>query len=79
MPDVLHDALRHVGVAERELALRFFRQEGGGAGIGTKEVILSTETKEDESSGQPVPVANVVLKLDFETWSWKRVRKKVKQ
>ena len=47
--------------------------------MGTKEVILSTETKEDESSGQPVPVANVVLKLDFETWSWKRVRKKVKQ
>ena len=62
-------------VRPSELALRFFRQEGG---MGTKEVILP-ETKEDESSGQPVPVANVVLKLDFETWSWKRVRKKVKQ
>ena len=76
VPELLHDALRSVGAAERDVALRFFRQEEGGT--GAREVILATETKLDEASGQQVPAAHVVLKLDFNTWAWKRVRKKVK-
>ena len=75
VPEVLHDALRAVGAAERAIALSFFRQQAEGR-TGTVEVVLQSDgSKRDEATGTDVPM-NIVLKLDFSTWAWKRVRKK---
>ena len=57
------------------MAVAFFRREAGAIS-GSKEVVLTTEMKTD-ATGATVPASHVVLKLDFDVWSWKRVRRKV--
>ena len=58
--------LAAVSEADRALALAFFRQDFGGR-AGAHEVTLSSDAD-----------GRVVLKLDFDAKSWKRVRKKAK-
>ena len=66
VPESLREALAAVSEADRALALAFFRQGFGGR-AGAHEVTLSSDAD-----------GRVVLKLDFDAKSWKRVRKKVK-
>ena len=68
VPEALHDSLRALSAdpsrtAEVLAVLSFFKQKGSGQ----KEIVLSY----DEASGK-----DIVLKLDYETWVWKRVKKK---
>ena len=68
VPEALHDSLRALSAdpsrtAEVMAVLSFFKQKGSGQ----KEIVLSY----DEASGK-----DIVLKLDYETWVWKRVKKK---
>ena len=66
VPESLREALAAVSEADRALALAFFRQDFGGR-AGAHEVTLSSDAD-----------GRVVLKLDFDAKSWKRVRKKAK-
>jgi len=68
VPEVLRDALRGLGADDLALVVAFFRQDAGRA--GAHEIVLSTESKEDGT------LSHVMLKLDFGSMSWKRVRRK---
>ena len=68
VPEVLRDALRGLGADDLALVVAFFRQDAGRT--GAHEIVLSTETKEDGT------LSHVMLKLDFGSMSWKRVRRK---
>ena len=50
--------------SDRDTVLAFFAKAGGWS--GAHEILLQTE-----------PIGDVVLKLDFDSWIWKRVRKRV--
>ena len=66
VPEALRDALRGVGMATAEPALAFFAEETGS---GSHQIVLET----DAASG-----TEIVLKLDFATLLWKRVRRKAR-
>jgi hypothetical protein len=68
VPEVLRDALRGLGADDLALVVAFFRQDAGRT--GAHEIVLSTESKEDGT------LSHVMLKLDFGSMSWKRVRRK---
>ena len=68
VPEALREALRSLEPAVAEPALAFFAKELEGR-TGAEQIVLETE-----ADGQ----AQIVLKLDFEGKSWKRVRKKIK-
>lgn len=65
VPDALRDALRKLEPSDAEPALAFFALDFGGR-VGSEQVVLETE----EGGAQ------IVLKLDFDGQTWKRVRKK---
>ena len=76
VPELLHAALGALSFEERALAVAFFSQDVGGR-KGTHEIVLSTETKRDGATGKEEPTSHVILRLDFDGGSWKRVRRKV--
>ena len=53
--------------------------QDGEASFNVKESTISCQKISDDEVLQATDSELIVLKLDFETWSWKRVRKKVKQ
>ena len=70
VPEGLREALQRLEGAEPESvkpALAFFAQDFGGR-TGTHQIVL-------EGDGEG---GSIVLKLDFEGQTWKRVRKKAK-
>ena len=69
VPEALREALGQMGAAEAEVALAFFNKEGLEGRTGSAQLVLETE-----AGGE----AQIVLKLNYEERSWKRVRKKVK-
>ena len=74
VPELLRVPLLALAPEARSLAMAFFEQRPERS--GPHELVLSTETRRGES-GEEVAVAHVVLKLDFDAWSWKRVRRKL--
>ena len=68
LPEVLRDAVQGLAADDLALVVAFFRQDGGRT--GAHEVVLSTEAREDGT------LSHVMLKLDFGSMSWKRVRRK---
>ena len=73
VPEALHEAVRALSsepsrMGDVALVLAFFKQQAGAAGAGgtVREVVLA----HDEASGK-----DIVLKLDFAAWTWKRVKK----
>ena len=69
VPDALRDALRKLAPADAEPALAFFSLDFGGRS-GAHQLVLETEPGEGG--------AQIVLKLDFDGQTWKRVRKKAR-
>ena len=69
-PEVLREALRRLDPAVAEPALAFFAEEPEAPSSGSHQIVLETDT---ESGTQ------IVLKLEFEGQTWKRVRKKAKK
>ena len=67
VPEALRDALRKLPEAEAAPALAFFGMDLGGH-TGVTQLVL-----EREEGGM-----QIVLKLDFDAKSWKRVRKRSK-
>jgi hypothetical protein len=74
VPELLREALAALNATERAVAFDFFAQRSGRS--GTSEMVLQTESIRDEVSGAVVAESHVVLKLNFDTWTWKRVRRK---
>lgn len=64
VPEALHEAVGGLGAPDQQLVIAFFEREPGGS--GQHEIVLQTE-----ASG-----SMIVLKLDFEGRTWKRVRRK---
>ena len=77
VPEILHEPLQALDRAELDLAVAFFQQNPAVAS-GTKEIVLQTEMRPDPATGMEVAAAHVILRLDFDTWAWKRVKRKVK-
>ena len=76
VPAPLREALLRLDAsADRQLAIDFFTLADGRSGV--HELVLERERKADEALTGDVESA-IVLKLDFDAKSWKRVRKKVK-
>ena len=73
VPEPLREPLRALPAESLALVVAFFRRQGGQS--GTAEVVLSTETRKDPASGEEV-LSNIVLRLDYASGSWKRVRRK---
>jgi hypothetical protein len=77
VPDVLRDALRKLEPDVAEPALAFFSLDGGGNPLGMHHIVLETEEPVANAEVERLP-AQIVLKLDFDAQTWKRVRKKGK-
>ena len=76
VPEALHASVRSLAqdpsrMPDVATVLAFFGQRADAQGAGgTREIVLQI----DEASGK-----EVVLKLDFGTWTWKRVARKAKK
>ena len=55
--------------------LAFFGKRAGYS--GSREVVLQVEGVADASGAVATPTAHILLRLDFDIWAWKRVRRKV--
>ena len=71
VPSALQDALRRLDPTVAEPALAFFSLDEGQS--GSHQIVLETEQPGSDGS-----YAEIILKLDFDAKSWKRVRKKGK-
>ena len=69
VPDALRDAVAKLDPDVSEPALAFFGMAFGPERTGMEQIVLETDWDD----------AQVVLKLDFEGKTWKRVRKKAKK
>ena len=76
VPEALHDALQQIHDDKAELAKAFFCSRGGYS--GTHQLVLETDdpSKAVEGCHGESMVSQIVLKLDFDTMTWKKVRKK---
>ena len=73
VPEALRDALRALPGEQMGMALAFFNQEKGKH-TGQHAIVL--EVEKGAAEGEEV---QIVLKLDFDAATWKRVRKKVRK
>ena len=55
--------------------LAFFGKRAGYS--GSREVVLQAEGVADAIGVVATPTAHILLRLDFDIWTWKRVRRKV--
>ena len=75
VPEALREALESVKGDDRRAAIAFFEQSAGWS--GGREIVLQSETQPHPQTGEAVVTSHVVLKLQFEAQTWKRVRRKV--
>ena len=74
MPETLRDALSRLEPQEVEPALAFFGMSFGGRSGSHQLVLESERVAEGEGEG----AMQIVLKLDFDARTWKRVRKRAR-
>ncbi|KAL1520285.1 hypothetical protein AB1Y20_023751 [Prymnesium parvum] len=74
LPDAVRAAVPQLAETVRAMVMGFFAQTQG-LHQGAHEVMLSREPSAEMSQdGRPLEY-RIVLKLDFDSWSWKRVRR----
>jgi len=71
VPEQLLTAVEGLAGADRVTVLSFFGKRPGLSGV--YEVVLQVDARNPDGSA----ASNIVLKLDFAQWQWKRVRRKV--
>ena len=77
IPEALKGSLSDISAEELAVVQAFFRLEGREARLtGTRQIILERERRDGGEAGSGSET-QIVLKLDFDSYSWKRVRKKV--
>lgn len=84
VPEALQSALRDLPLADMALVLAFFNRKGGHS--GQHQIVLAVEESAkpaaEEGDGAAEAGAEevqILLKLDFEAETWKRVRKRVRK